>query len=426
MKYSSKILMLTFLLTLLTPPVWAQGKLKRVLFLGNSYTEVNNLPQMLVEMAKSSNDSILVDSYTPGGYRLKNHANDLNSVTKIAAGNWDFVVLQEQSQMPSFPDEEVIREVFPYTRTLDSLIHVYNPCAKTIFYRTWGRKNGDAQNCLSWPPVCTYAGMDSLLHLRYRMMADSNNAILAPAGAVWRQIRQQYPEIELYQADESHPALTGTYAAACAIYSVILRKSPMEINYLAGLNVTTVVKLQAASELVVFDSLAHWNVGLLDPLAHFTYSPIDGKKYQFTNASVNAQSYLWTFGDGDTSTELNPIHEYAAAGKYTVTLKVLNCHITDSIYSYLTIGSSGVHQAKVNPERIQLLTNPVSDVLEIVVQPNQMGEEYTVLNQTGNVVLTGIISSQHTKISVTDLVNGIYLLHVGSGKQKTIKFIKHP
>ncbi len=139
---------------------------KRVLFLGNSYTNVNNLPQMLADVASSVGDVVTFDSNTPGGYTLQGHSTNASSLSKIAIGNWDYVVLQEQSQLPSFSNTQVANSVFPYAHYLDSLINAQNPCAETAFYMTWGRKNGDASNCTSWPPVCTYAGMDSLLSLR--------------------------------------------------------------------------------------------------------------------------------------------------------------------------------------------------------------------------------------------------------------------
>jgi hypothetical protein len=40
-------------------------------------------------------------------------------------------------------------------------------------------------------------------------MAETNDAIVAPVGAVWNYIRQNHPEIELYNPDESHPSLIG-------------------------------------------------------------------------------------------------------------------------------------------------------------------------------------------------------------------------
>ena len=123
-------------------------------------------------------------------------------------------------------------------RSLDSLIHVYNPCAETVFYMTWGRKTGDASNCSIWPPVCTYEGMDSLLRARYLIMADNNNGIVSPVGPVWHYIRNQNPLIELYQTDLSHPSLAGSYAAACAFFASVFRQDPTLITTDGGVNAT--------------------------------------------------------------------------------------------------------------------------------------------------------------------------------------------
>ncbi|MFH0867114.1 MAG: C25 family cysteine peptidase [Bacteroidota bacterium] len=49
----------------------------------------------------------------------------------------------------------------------------------------------------------------------------------------------------------------------------------------------------------------------------FCTAPAD---VQFTNLSQNAQSYLWDFGDGTTSTDENPLHTYTELGAYTVIL----------------------------------------------------------------------------------------------------------
>ncbi len=45
-----------------------------------------------------------------------------------------------------------------------------------------------------------------------------------------------------------------------------------------------------------------------------------GTPIQFSNQSTGATSYLWDFGDGGSSTALNPTHTYSAAGIYTVKL----------------------------------------------------------------------------------------------------------
>jgi PKD repeat protein len=58
---------------------------------------------------------------------------------------------------------------------------------------------------------------------------------------------------------------------------------------------------------------------LTGPMAGFSWSSVT-LTVTFVNESMNADTYMWDFGDGGTSTETNPMHTYAAAGAYTVTL----------------------------------------------------------------------------------------------------------
>ena len=117
----------TFTLTTLAQPV-------KILFLGNSYTAVNNLPNLVYNFALSKGDTLITNSYTPGGYTFQQHSVDSNAIAKIYSNQWDFVVLQEQSQYPSFPPAQVAAEVYPYASLLDSMRHDNKPCIVTVFY----------------------------------------------------------------------------------------------------------------------------------------------------------------------------------------------------------------------------------------------------------------------------------------------------
>ncbi|WP_163707216.1 PKD domain-containing protein [Mangrovibacterium lignilyticum] len=61
------------------------------------------------------------------------------------------------------------------------------------------------------------------------------------------------------------------------------------------------------------------SVAQINPTASFT-SEVDNRTITFTNTSERAVSFAWDFGDGETSTDENPVHTYADAGEYTVTL----------------------------------------------------------------------------------------------------------
>lgn len=236
----------------------------KVLFIGNSYTYYHNMPQICIGMAASTGDVLITDQSTVGGYRLSQHCADSTTLAKIKKGStdynnnkastsWDYVVVQEHSQLPSNPADEIEKNVLPYAHFLDSLIHLYNVTAHTVFYQTWGRKNGDSSRCAKWTPVCTYSGMDSLLQLNYAMLAKKNNALLSPVGSVWKYIREQYPAIELYYKDESHPSAAGSYAAACCFYTLFIKKDPMLITYNYTLTTKEAATIRKVVKKIVYD-----------------------------------------------------------------------------------------------------------------------------------------------------------------------------
>lgn len=238
--------------------LWADGY--KVLFIGNSYTDVNNLPQLIASIAENEGDTLFFSANLPGGSTFNNHLNNSTTVSLIQQGGWDYVVLQGQSQEPSFPDGQFYAETYPYALQLCEMVGQYNPDAKVVFYMTWGRKNGDQGNCPYFPPLCTYEGMDSLLYLRYMTMAADFGAEVSPVGALWHYLRNHHPEIELYASDGSHPSLAGSYAAACSFYSVLFRKNPRELAYNPGIDDEQAEHIRIAASIMVYDSLAKWYV----------------------------------------------------------------------------------------------------------------------------------------------------------------------
>jgi hypothetical protein len=319
----------------------------RVLFIGNSYTAVNNLPQLTADCALSigfAGFPMEIASSTPGGTTFQVHTTNATSQSLINQGNWDYVVLQEQSQLPSFPDAQVAAECFPFATTLNEQILAADSCTETIFYMTWGRQNGDASNCASWPPVCTYEGMDSLLNLRYRQMAIDNAAILSPVGALWKYIRTNYPEINLYAADGSHPSLEGTYAAACSMVSVIFRTDPTLITYSTTLDPVVAEKIRLAAQAVVFNNLMEWHVGEYDPEV-LVNTTSNGLTLQLDNQSVSSWNFTWDFGDGNSSTDFSPQHSYANAGVYSLSYSAIDaCGRTSQGYWEIQILDNGVSE----------------------------------------------------------------------------------
>lgn len=398
-------------------PFVVAAKTYRVLFIGNSYTTVNNLPQLVQQVAAAAGDTLITDSNAPGGFTFQGHCTDVTTLGKIAQGTWDFVVLQEQSQRPAFPDAQVAVEVFPFARKLDSMIKAQNACAQTLFYMTWGRKNGDAANCTNFPPLCTYAGMDSLLRLRYRQMADSNNALLSPVGAVWRYIRANYPLLELYQADESHPSAAGSYAAALCFYTVITRKNPLALTFSSTVAPADAANIRTAVKAVVFDSLSYWHVGEYDPQASFSTS-ISGNVVTFQNNSMNALNYSWHFGDNTTDTAVQPTHQYAQPGVYTIQLIASNCGYQDTVTQTVTISATGLSETE-HSNTVLVFPNPAGGIVNIrsVASPRQSAV-VSVADMTGrNILKVDWNEGADLQLDTRVLPAGQYILQIVSGQK---------
>lgn len=250
-------------LLLVSAVVWGQTvqkrlNSKRILFIGNSYTGMNTLPKLLAKLAKSTGDTLLVESSNPGGHSWKMHSANSETLKLLSRPNWDIVVLQEWSEMLALPMGRIESESMPYLETLVSILSTTSPQAQKVFYRTWGRENGDAENGKYWPELLTYESMDTLLHQRYTALAQQYHAWLSPVGEVWKQIRNQHPDIQLYEEDGSHPSFAGSYLSACTFYALLLQKDPTLIRYNGELTEDVAAKIKAAAKSVVFDQLNKW------------------------------------------------------------------------------------------------------------------------------------------------------------------------
>ncbi len=105
---------------------------------------------------------------------------------------------------------------------------------------------------------------------------------MTPVGAAWRYIRQNYPSIELFQSDDSHPSLAGSYAAACCFYATLFRSDPTFITFNSGLSVADAANIKYAVKQTVYDHLSDWNVGPYDYLLD-TSCPVLGAGENSTN-----------------------------------------------------------------------------------------------------------------------------------------------
>ena len=194
----------------------------RILWIGNSYTFYNDLPRMVENMAAENGIPVSTTRVLKGGEKLSGHLQNPELHKQLEKGVWDYVVIQEFSSTPAYSTKYVAENILPYAAEIDSIAKKFSPDVETVYYMTWGHKNGNVRQT-DYPLDDTYESMQERILTTYTDMAYENNGTLAPVGIAWRNVRQKYPEIELYIEDNFHPSPAGSYLAANTLFASMVK-----------------------------------------------------------------------------------------------------------------------------------------------------------------------------------------------------------
>lgn len=186
----------------------AQQQVHRVLFVGNSYTYYHSMPQLFSAISEHSMPGHTIEAkfLGGGGATLKKHWEVGLVLEELQSGNWDYVVLQEQSRLGAddLTDPDAPKTFFKYAEMFDKEIKASG--AETVFYMTWSREKRKEQQVY--------------LSDAYTTIATKLGSKLAPVGLVWDALRDR-PALQLYEEDGSHPAIAGSFLAAMTLSSTI-------------------------------------------------------------------------------------------------------------------------------------------------------------------------------------------------------------
>jgi hypothetical protein len=291
-----------------------------VLFIGNSFTFMNDMPLMFKEIAISKGKTVHVEHVTEGGKSMDWHSKQERTYKTINSRSWDYVILQEHSNTPAQPDSKTEKISLPFFKQIADSIRKNCDCTQIMLYMTWGYKNGNSQ----WAEINTYETMQARITTTYLRYSDLLQAQLSPVGMVWSQFRKSYPAIELYDPDNFHPSKYGSYLSASTFFAAVFGESPYGSMYYAGLDPYTVEMIQLTASQVVLNNLNQWrliyNNNKLYPAFDMV---IKGNQVNFQNRSEGYTEVEWDFGNGSVSRELNPSIRLPK-GKYTVKLTVKN------------------------------------------------------------------------------------------------------
>lgn len=225
----------------------SSGPTTSVLFIGNSYTFSNDLPGMVRDLAAAGGQRLEVRTRAEGGWWLKDHATSSETLELIEGGEFDFVVLQEQSQVTSI-SSMAASNTRPAAREL--AIAAVDSGARVVLFMTWGHRDGFPQGDHD-----SYGSMQIEVSNTYTELGRALAARVARVGAAWWMAREERPDITLYRADGTHPSREGTYLAAAVIAATVLAQDANELDNSLGLDPTTASDLRTFAARAVLGEI---------------------------------------------------------------------------------------------------------------------------------------------------------------------------
>ncbi len=197
-----------------TAPLAAQAAPLHVLFVGNSFTYVNDLPARFAELAEAAGLPRPVTAMVAApDVSLEDQMSEGTAARRLAAERWDIVVLQQGPSTLTASGAHLVA----WTRQWAPLIR--RAGAEPVLY-------------MVWPGTDRLAATDSAL-AHYRAAAEAVQGRLAPAGLAWREAFLHIPEAGVAAADGFHPSPSGSYLAALVLLATITGRDPLTLPAVA-------------------------------------------------------------------------------------------------------------------------------------------------------------------------------------------------
>lgn len=179
----------------------------KVLFIGNSHTYMNDMPQLVREMIENVTGKpceVFMLAYSARSLKWHMGEEYFSERFNILHGNYDYCVIQEQAH--------------PMTDEADTIAYagrIIELCRKVgttpIIFETWAEK-AKPEN-------------QPEMNRRYQSLAKEQGALLAPIGEIWSEVKDS---ADLYYRDGAHASFVGDYLIAMTLTKLITGKLPSE------------------------------------------------------------------------------------------------------------------------------------------------------------------------------------------------------
>ena len=338
---------------------------------------------------------------TSGGMRLSQHASNVASAghqwnTTLNNGNWDWVVLQDQSQIPGFP-----RSQNEWIASKDGAVEIAEVIedngGETVLMMTWGRRDGDSNNAWRFPDFSTMQDELESGYLDYRdnISANGGNAWVAPVGLAFEHIHDKIVAeggtptnsgntfYNLYTGDGSHPSLSGSYLAAVVLYATITGNDPVGLSHSTSLSNGLVLELQQAAAATVFNETSHLDYPWQTTSSNQNLLPPDYVAWEMVTTAISPNE------DYASGIVVNDNDELIIVGTFRDELTINVCTAEGQGQGHL-----GLFVAKLDSNGTCIWISTISKVYNSI----HSIDNGIALDSQGGIYVTGATSSGGTSV----------------------------
>lgn len=140
---------------------------------------------------------------------------------------------------------------------------------------------------------------------------------------------------------------------------------------------------------------------------------------------INVESYLWDFGDGATSTDAAPIHEFSGFGSYDVSVQLnqQSCFNGDSLMRHIVVRSVDIDELVKSDKFLKLYPNPASHAVTIELEGKLQMKSVMIQDITGRIIMERQFEevTSQVNLSTESLSSGIYQMVIDTNEGRFVR-----
>ena len=191
-----------------------------VLFIGNSYLIMHHVEELVATLGEQAGVELRTELLAMGGKNFEYHLHRDKTAAKLAARDWDYVIMASHSL-------DTIRNREGFLDAGEGLVDLVREAgAEPLLFETWARR-ADSGGYRYGRNGHSPAEMHAMVHRGYAELSRRTGAEVIDVGAAWLAFKRRAPSYNLHASDANHPGKLGSYLTANVVLATLTDLSPV-------------------------------------------------------------------------------------------------------------------------------------------------------------------------------------------------------